>query len=94
MSQQYDFFVVDEPRENDTQAASANIYYSTPSTSNRIIITRISSQTTGLMNYLDVSEYDSQSLLQEQFEDDLSLELEAWDTLSDEALTNFEAMLE
>jgi hypothetical protein len=72
--------VGDEPQGNDSYLPSADAYYSTPSTSNRIIITKISSQISNLTIYYE--------------EDELSLELEAWDALSDEALVNFEAMLD
>jgi len=76
---EFDSFV-DEPQENDSGLASANVYYSTPSTSNRLVVTKISSQLPGF--YFDEDDFE------------LSLEFEAWDSLSDEALINFEASLE
>ena len=49
-----DISVVDEPLENDSRLPSANIYYSMPSTRNRIYVTKISSQIPELV-------YDDQS---------------------------------
>ena len=52
-----DISVVDEPQENESRLPSANIYYSTPSTKNRIVVTKISSQIPTL--YLDVDDDQS-----------------------------------
>jgi hypothetical protein len=53
-----DISVVDEPQENESQLPSANIYYSTPSTKNRIdFFTKISSQISAL--YLDIDDDQS-----------------------------------
>lgn len=71
-----DISVVDEPQENESRLPSANIYYSTPSTKNRIVVTKVSSQIPTL--YLDID--DDQSWYWSDY----------WQTMEREATKNLQ----
>lgn len=72
-----DISVVDEPQENEIRLPSASIYYSTPSTKNRIVVTKVSSQIPTL--YLDMD--DDQSWYWSDH----------WQTMEREATDNLQA---
>jgi hypothetical protein len=87
-----DISVVDEPMENDSQLPSANIYYSTSSTSNRIIVTKISSQIPALFYFDDDQSWYWSSYWQEM-EREATKNLEAGDYEDFEHIDDFIASL-